>query len=73
LCHGSNERNTCKQQTNNANVKIQGMLKRVAECIFDVCVTNTDTPSYRANDPSKVLEAAEKLKKKNCHQPHIDQ
>ena len=33
------------------------------ECIFDVCVTDTNQPSYLSQDPHKVLEARATRKK----------
>ena len=35
------------------------------ECIFDVCVTDTDQPSYLHQDPQKALEGHASRKKNN--------
>jgi hypothetical protein len=54
------------------DVLIQGIWERGTDCILDVRVTDT-APTYQMKDPSKVLEAAECLKKKKYLQPCLDQ
>jgi hypothetical protein len=55
------------------DVLIQGIWERGTDCILDIRVTDTYTPTYQMKDPSKVIEAAEHLKKKKYLQPCLNQ
>jgi hypothetical protein len=46
------------------HVLIQGLWERGVHCILDIPLTYRDAPTYQMKDPSKVLKAAESLKKK---------
>ena len=45
------------------DVAVRGFWRRGTTAIFDVRVTDTDAPTYRGQDPSKVLEKHEREKK----------
>jgi hypothetical protein len=45
------------------DVAVHGFWRRGATAIFDVRITDTDAPTYRHQDPQKVLEKHEKEKK----------
>ena len=38
------------------NVLVQGMWKKVEGCVLDVCITDTDQPTYRGLTLEKVPE-----------------
>ena len=37
------------------NVAVQRFWAHNTTAIFDVCITNTNTPTYRGKDPAKIL------------------
>jgi hypothetical protein len=43
------------------NVLIKGLWARGTDCILDVRVVDTNTPTYQTKDPIKVLEASESM------------
>ena len=47
------------------DVAVRGFWKRSSTAIFDVRVVDTDAPSYRGQDPTKILANHEKRKKTN--------
>ena len=50
------------------DIGVHGFWKKGATTIFDVRVTDTDAPTYRATDPKKVLQTHEKRKKDKYNQ-----
>jgi hypothetical protein len=55
------------------DVLIRGLPEKGTDCILDVRVTDTDATSYALKPSDKVLEAAEKLKKKKYLQACFEQ
>jgi hypothetical protein len=55
------------------DVLIRSLWEKGTDCIVDMRVTDKDVKSYRNKDPQKVLEVVERLKKKKCLQPCLDQ
>jgi hypothetical protein len=47
------------ENEDHGNVLITGLWERGTDCILDVRVMDTNTPTYQTKYPSKVLEAAE--------------
>jgi hypothetical protein len=45
------------------DIIIRGIWERGTDCILDLRFADTDAPTYQMKDPSKVLEAAERIKK----------
>lgn len=54
------------------NVGVHGFWRRHNTTIFDICVVDTDAPSYRGQDPTKIIARHEKLKqdryKESCQE-----
>ena len=48
-----------------ADLRIRGMWQHQVDAIFDVCVVDTDAPSYRCRSPQAMLQSAEGEKKQN--------
>jgi hypothetical protein len=66
-CHPTQAGQPCTpmaESEDRGDFLIQGLWERGMGCILDSRVTNTDALKYQMKDPSKVLEAAEHLKKK---------
>jgi hypothetical protein len=75
-CCPTQARQPCTPMAENedrGDLLIRGLWERGTGCILGVRVTDTDAPTYQMNDPHKVLEAAERLKKKKYLQPCLDQ
>ena len=54
------------------DVAVHGFWKRGITTIFDARITDTDAPTYRGQDPAKVLAKHEKEKKEKYLQPCLD-
>ena len=52
---------------------IRDLWKRGTDCILDMRVVNTDSPSYGLRDPEAVLRSAERAKKRKYLQACLDQ
>ena len=56
---------------NRGDIAVDGFWKHGRQCIFDVRITDTECRSTRNQDPEKVLNKCEKLKKekylRDCH------
>jgi hypothetical protein len=61
------------QNEHRGDILIIGLWERGTYCISNVRVTYTDPPKYQMKDSSKILQAAEHLKKKKYLQPCHDQ
>lgn len=57
---------------NRGDVKVAGFWRRGTDCILDVRVTDTDSRSYRNQDPEKVLRRMEEEKKSKHLQPCLE-
>jgi hypothetical protein len=71
LCCTAKER-MCKPQStteNRGDILSCGLWEQGTDCILDVRVTDTDAKTYEDKKPHKVLESAEKLKKRKYSQP----
>jgi hypothetical protein len=55
------------------NVAVHGFWRRGTTASFDIGVTNTDAPSYRNQDPHKILARHEKEKKDKYVEPCLAQ
>ena len=55
---------------------VQGFCKHGRECIFDICLSNTESRSHRNKDPLKCLKSQEKEKRNKyeaaCHEQRKD-
>jgi hypothetical protein len=54
------------------DVAAHGFWRRGTTAIFDVRITDTDAPTYRGQDPTKVLKRHEKEKKKKYLAPCVE-
>jgi hypothetical protein len=55
------------------DVLIRTLWDKGTDCILDMIVMDTDAIYYHNKDPTKVMEAAERLRKKTYIQPCLDQ
>ena len=78
LCHGTKKSKTQDEDAPEANndrgdLIIRGFWQSSTYCVVDVRVTDTDAKSYQDKEPSKILAAQEKAKKKQYLEPCLAQ
>jgi hypothetical protein len=62
----NNDKEAATGEDERGDLLIRGFWTADADCILDVCVTDTDSKSYCKRTPFKVLESQEKEKKRKC-------